>query len=298
MVKDWNDLRFFLSVARLGSLSAAARALRVDPATVGRRIKNLEEALSLRCFERRADGYRLTETGRRLLEHAERVEGDLLGLSRAVDAEDRAVSGQVAITASEAISLPFLIPMLPALLEKYPHLSVDLLSSNRVLSLARREADIALRMVRPAEGDLLTRKIADIGYGLFASADYLDRNGEPECMGDLAAHRLIDWLEDYPRVATTSWFRALTEASPPVIRLNGSQERLAATLAGVGVACLSFAMARGTGLSRVLPLAPVPAVELWMLTHPDSARVKRIRAVMDFIVKCAAASGDRLSTPG
>jgi DNA-binding transcriptional LysR family regulator len=95
IIRDWNDLRFFLSVARLGSLSAASRSLKVDPATVGRRIRSLETALDLRCFERRADGYRLTESGRRLLEHAERVEGDLAGLSRAVAAEERVVSGRV-----------------------------------------------------------------------------------------------------------------------------------------------------------------------------------------------------------
>ena len=169
IVKDWNDLRFFLAVARLGSLSAAARALKVDPATVGRRITSLERALSVRCFERRADGYRLTAAGRKLQQHAERVEQDLLGLSRALDAEEREVEGLVTVTASDSVALPVLIPALPMLRDMHPGIRIDLITSNRVLSLARREADVAVRTVRPEEGDLLTRKIGTMRYGLFVA---------------------------------------------------------------------------------------------------------------------------------
>jgi DNA-binding transcriptional LysR family regulator len=294
LVKDWNDLRFFLSVARLGSLSAAARALKVDPATVGRRIASLETALGLRCFERRADGYRMTSSGRKLLQHAERVEQDLLGLSRALDAEEQEVAGVVTVTTSDSVSLPVLIPALPLLREKHPGIRIDLISSNQVLSLARREADVAVRAARPEEGDLLTRKIGLLGYGLFASRPYLDRHGTPASLGDLAQHAMIDWLEEYPRVATSTWFRELASANQISMRASGVKERLAAAQAGLGIACLSFALAHGTGLVQVVPQADVPSVELWMVTHPDSARAKRVRAVMDFIVQAAAAANVRL----
>ena len=294
MVKDWNDLRFFLSVARLGSLSAAARALKVDPATVGRRVHSLETTLNIRCFERRADGYRLTGSGRKLLQHAERVEHDLLGLSRALDAEEQDVAGVVTVTASDSVSLPILIPALPLLREKHPGIRIDLISSNQVLSLARREADVAVRTARPEEGDLLTRKIATLGYGLFAAPRYLERRGRPSSPDDLGAHAAVDWLEEYPRVATSTWFRELAARCPFSVRLSGVKERLAAAEAGMGIVCLSFAMARGSGLVQILPEVDVPSVELWMVTHPDSARAKRVRAVMDFIVRAAGSANGRL----
>ena len=297
IVRDWNDLRFFLSVARLGSLSAASRSLKVDPATVGRRIRSLETALDLRCFERRADGYRLTESGRRLLEHAERVEGDLIGLSRAVAAEDRIVSGRVTVTASEAVTVPFLIPTLPGLRERHPGLRLDILSSNQVFNLARREADIALRMVRPDGGDLLTRRVATMGYGLYASDTYLKAAGVPSELEHLAAHNLIDWVEEYPKAATSAWFREFTEQNGATLRLNGSQERLAAVAAGIGIGCLPFIVARDTSLRRVLPSVAVPPMEVWMVTHPDSARVRRVRAVMDYLAQAAVAAGRRFSEP-
>jgi len=294
IVKDWNDLRFFLAVARLGSLSAAARALKVDPATVGRRINSLEAALAVRCFERRADGYRLTAAGRKLQLHAERVEEDLLGLARALDAEEREVEGLVTVTASDSVALPVLIPALPMLREKHPGIRIDLISSNQVLSLARREADVAVRTVRPEEGDLLTRKIGTMRYGLFASPDYLERHGTPQSLDDLARHGAIDWVEEYPRVATSTWFREVASGCAMTVRLSGVKERLAAAQAGLGVACLAYVMARGTELVQVLPEAEVPPVEMWMVTHPDSARAKRVRAVMDFIVHAAAAASGRL----
>ena len=271
--------------------------MKVDPATVGRRINSLEAALAVRCFERRADGYRLTESGRKLLEHAERVEYDLLGLSRASDAEDSMVSGLVAVTASDSVTLPFLIPALPGLRARYPDLRLDLLSSNKVLSLARREADIAVRMVRPEEGDLLARRIATMNFGLYATTEYLERAGAPAAVGDLKRHALIDWLEDYPKAATAAWFRNAAGGNNAVLRLNGVQERLSAATAGLGIACLAFIMARGSGLRRVLPDVAVPPLELWLLAHPDSARVKRVRAVMDYIAEMAFAAHTRFSSP-
>lgn len=296
ILTDWNDLRFFLSVARLGSLSASSRFLKVDPATVGRRISSLEAAMGLRFFERRSDGYRLTDTGLKLLDHATRVEEDLHGLTRALESEDRSISGPVAITSSEAVTLPFLIPALPSLRARYPGIRVDFVSSNEVLSLARREADIAVRMVRPEEGDLLARKIGTMGFGLYASRDYIDRAGMPSALGDLQNHALVDWLGDYPRAETTVWYREAA-ASAPVVRMTGPQERMQAALAGVGIVCLPHIMARDTRLLRVLAGHNVPSMELWLLVHPDTARVKRVRAVMDFIIAAAKTAASDLQGP-
>ncbi len=287
-MKDWDDLRFFLSVARSGSLSASSRTLRVDAATVSRRIASFEEAVGSRLFDRRPDGYRLTGTGLKLLDHAIRVEDDLLGLSAAVATEDRVVAGQVAVTASEAVTLSFLIPALPRLRKLHPGIRLDILSSNKVFSLARREADIALRSVRPDGGDLLARRIATLGFGLYASPGYLDRLGRPRCPEDLGRHSFVDWLEDYPRAETTVWYRRVA-SHPAVARMTGSQERLEAGLAGLGIVCLPHILVRGKGLEPILSSLTVPPMEIWLLAHPDTAKMRRVRAVMDIIAEAASA---------
>jgi DNA-binding transcriptional LysR family regulator len=201
----------------------------------------------------------------------------------------------VTLTASDALTISFLIPALPGLRARHPGLRLDIVSSNQVLSLARREADIALRMVRPDGGDLLTRRIATMGYGLYATDSYLQAAGVPSELEDLAAHSLIDWVEEYPKAATFAWFRELTEQNGATLRLNGSQERLAAVAAGLGIGCLPFIVAREAPLRRVLPSVAVPHMEVWMLTHPDSARVRRVRAVMDYLAEAALAAGRRFS---
>ena len=244
-------------MARSGSLSASSRTLRVDPATVSRRIASFEDAVGSRLFDRHPDGYRLTATGLKLLDHAIRVEDDLLGLSKAVATEDRVVAGQVAVTASEAVTLSFLIPALPRLRNRHPGIRLDILSSNQVFSLARREADIALRSVRPDGGDLLARRIATMAFGLYASTGYLDRLGRPRCPDDLGGHTFVDWLEDYPRAETTVWYRRVTP-HPAVARMTGSQERLEAGLAGLGIVCLPHILVQrqGVGTGTSVPGRP------------------------------------------
>lgn len=215
---DWNDLRYFLAVARTGTLSAASRELKVDAGTVSRRVLAMETALGARCFERRPDGYPLTEQGALLLEHAERVEQEIVSLDRAVDAGDKQVSGLVAITAVESVSHGFLLPALTTLKAIHPNLRIDLVVDNRVLSLGRREVDIALRMARAEQGELLSRRIGVMGFGLYASREYLDAHGVPDQVEDLARHSLIDYLGEYPRSPPAAWFREITSRFPAFLK--------------------------------------------------------------------------------
>lgn len=285
---DWNDLRFFLAVATTGSLSAAARELNVDAGTVSRRVAAMETALRKRFFERRPDGYSLSEYGRLLLEHALRVQQEIVSLDRSLDAAEDREAGLVSITASEPIASGFLLPSLVGLHDRLPGLRFDILTDNRLYSLTKREVDIAIRMNRSEEDELLARRIGTLNFGLYASLTYLEKRGTPANLDELCSHQLIDWLEDHPRAGPLVWFRELTLKAQPFLRLNSSRERLTAVQLGLGITALPYLVARDAGLERLLPHIVIPPLEVWLLAHPEGARIKRIRAVMRYLTEEAS----------
>lgn len=293
---NWDDLRYFLAVASEGSLSGAARVMRVNPATVSRHVDALEQRLAVRLFDRRQDGYLTTPAGEKLLERARIIEDEMFALSRAFDAEDQGLTGTVSVTATESLTVPFLIPNLPRLRERHPGIRLQLVSDYRMLNLSRREADVAIRLARPEQGDLVVRRIGEMGFGLYASQAYLDTAGTPRTTGELAGHAMIDWLDGYPETKPVSWFREVMGDRPPVFATNPASGRLAAARAGMGITLVPCMVSEGwSGLVRVLPEVEIPAVDLWLLVHRDLSRIARIRAVLDFIHERAGLEAYRLS---
>ena len=292
---DWNDLRFFLAVARAGTLSGAARMLRVDAGTVSRRLSAMETALGARCFERRPEGYPLTEQGRNLLTHAERVEAEVISLDRAVDAGDSRIAGLVSVTVADSVATSFMLPMMRDLRNVHPDLRIDLAVDTRVLNLSRREVDVALRMARSQEGELLSRRVGRMDFGLYASAAYLDARGTPRDADELGGHDFIDFLGDYPKAPIVDWFRTLCGGKPPALRVNGVNERVRAAALGLGITPLPFIVADMTGLKRILPQLDAPPLKMWLLAHPEAARIPRVRTVMDFIAAAAGEHAHRFS---
>lgn len=293
---NWDDLRYFLAVAAEGSLSAAARILRVNPATVSRHIDALEARFEVRLFDRRQDGYGLTEAGEKLASRARGIEAEMFGLTRAFDAEDRGLAGTVTVTSTESLTGPFLIRNLPLLQQRHPGIRLQLVNEYRFLNLSRREADVAIRLARPEQGDLVMRRIGTMGFGLYASPEYLAAQGAPSVPGDLAGHAVIDWLDGFPENETVSWLRHQTGGHPPVFATNPASARLAAARAGVGIALVPCMVAEGIdGVVRILPEVAIPGVDLWLLVHRDLAKLARIRAVLDFIHERAHAEADRIS---
>src|SRR5918997_1759090 len=175
---DWDDLRFFLAVARAGRLTAAARQLEADHTTVSRRISALEGALRAKLFERRPQGYSLTEQGERLLGLAEGMETQALAVASQVGGADLALSGTVRIGAPDGIGTYFLAPELGALAERHPDLTLQLVALPRTFSLSKREADIAITLEQPTEGRLVSRKLTDYRLRLYASKKYPARRYE------------------------------------------------------------------------------------------------------------------------
>lgn len=293
---NWDDLRYFLAVAAEGSLSAAARILRVNPATVSRHVDALETRFEVRLFDRRQDGYGLTEAGEKLAARARGIEAEMFGLARAFDAEDRGLAGTVAVTSTESLISPFLIRNLPLLQERHPGIRLQVVNEYRFLNLSRREADVAIRLARPEQGDLVIRRIGTLGFGLYAAPDYLETRGEPESPADLADHSVIDWLDGFPENAPVSWLRQHLGGRPAAFATNPASARLAAARAGIGIALVPCMVAEEVGgVRRVLPGAEIPGVDLWLLVHRDLSRLARIRAVLDFLHERAQADADRIA---
>ena len=267
---------------------AAARRLKISQPTMGRRIAALEQELGSSLFTRSARGLAMTETGEAILEHARRMESEALSVGRIAGGADQELTGRVRISSAEGLCVEWLIPLLIEFHRRYPAVILEIVASNEALNLLRREADIALRLFRPKQVDLIALKLAALPYGLFASRDYLARHGTPRTRADLRRHRAVAAEESLMRLNQAPWqrFESLFEAGNIVFRSNSFPAQEAAVRAGFGIG----AMPLHTGRSAP-ELVPVLAAEshfagdLWLVAHSDLRRNARIRAAFDFIAE-------------
>jgi DNA-binding transcriptional LysR family regulator len=277
---DWGHLRFFLELARGGSLGRAAERLGVDRNTVARRIAALEEELGLALFERGPQGWKPTAAGDELAELASRVEEDVLALARHAEARDRAVTGTVRLTTATHISAYLLAPALPLLHERHPGLVLEVAADQRTFDLTRREADLALRMGRPRDAGLVTRKLSDVGYGLYAARAYAARRQGPV---DFAADAFVTFDDSLAGVPQERWLARIAPQLRVVFRSNSTASLQAAARAGLGIAMLPcFLAERDPELVRLEGPRPVDH-ELWLLVHGDLRRTPRVRAVIEWV---------------
>ncbi|MBL8701842.1 MAG: LysR family transcriptional regulator [Alphaproteobacteria bacterium] len=291
---DWDHLRFVLAVAEAGGVSAAARALGVDAGTVSRRLDATEASLRCKLFHRTRRGLTPTEAGTKLIAPARRIAAEIGRLDLELSAEDRGLAGPVVITATEAVAAGFLAPILPGLRMRHPGIVVELVTDIRTLDLGRREADIALRLVRPRLGDLSVRRLGEVGYGLYAAARYVEARGMPDLEVQAAGHDVIDWPLDYTIIPQVPWLRRLVAAAPVVMRSGSAVARQAACAEGLGLALLPCVLADADPRLQRVPTRPAPVQELWLVTHRDLARMPRIRVVLDFVATEARRARARL----
>ena len=193
---NWDDLKVFLAVARSGSLTSAGRTLRVDPATVGRRIARIEAAMSERLFVKSPQGFTLTEAGQARIARAERVEGAVDDLEGALGAPGQGMTGQVRIAAPDGCA-NFVLPQVTVeMMQAHPGLDIQIIAAPRPINLSRREADVVISVSRPTAGRLLAQKISDYALHLAASASYLERNTAIRSEADLSGHRSVGYIPD------------------------------------------------------------------------------------------------------
>jgi DNA-binding transcriptional LysR family regulator len=275
---DWEDLRFFAALARHHTLAATARALGVTHATVARRLASLESSLGRPLFTRSSDGLALNAVGVAALAQAEHMEFAASALSVQRD-QASTIEGRVRITVARVLADGFLAAELAPLSARYPHLEIELLATSRNLSLARRDAEIALRLARPAGGELVARRVATLDYGFYAS---------PACAERLAtghAPAFIAFDEQNDFVPEAVWARRFLADKCVVMRANSQGAQAAAARGGAGLALLPGIVARtGGGLVPVTLSQQPPARELWLLMRPDVSRLARVRVVADHLI--------------
>ena len=278
---DWDDLRFLLTVARRGTLTAAAGELGVTQPTVGRRIVALERSLGARLFERRPSGLTPSRVGARLVEHAERMEREAIAAERHARGRDEGVRGTVVVTASEWLVTGVLAPMLGPLLERHTALCVELLADTRHLNLARAEADIALRPRRFEHDAVAQRATGKLGFGLYATPAYLDARGMPGA-DQGAGHRLIAMRDDVGDVAR-KWLATTLAHANIVAKTNGRDAMLSLARSGVGMAVLARVVGDACPHLVRLPPAVTPVPTLWMGVHRETRGAPRVAAVSRYL---------------
>lgn len=291
---DWDHLRLVLAVADAGGLSQAARALQVDPATITRRLDAVEAHLRCKLFHRSRRGVEPTAAGTKLIALARRMDAEVRALGLSLSAEDRGLSGNVVITATEAVAAGLVAPALPEFRRRHPGITVEIATDIRLFDLGRREADIALRLSRPLQGDLKLRRLGAVGYALYAAPTYLADRGQPQAADGFAGHDLIDWPADYTVIPQVPWLRGLAPAATVVMRSNSASARAAAAAAGSGIALLPRLTADADGALVRLDFT-APAQELWLVSHRDLAQVPRVRAMLDHLAAVARAAGPLLA---
>jgi DNA-binding transcriptional LysR family regulator len=273
----WELYRTFLAVLDEGSLSAAARALHVTQPTVGRHVQALEQAVGTALFTRSQRGLLPTDAALALRPYAESLAATAAALLRAASGHadgGRAVRGTVRVTASEVIGAEVLPPILARLQQDHPALVIELVLSNRLEDLLQRQADIAVRMIRPTQEALVARRIGDIELGLHAHRSYLERRGMPPALDALRDHSLIGF--DRGSAFTRSFVRSSVPDADPFLRASFSLRtdsdlaQLAAIRAGCGIGVCQVALARRSAdLVRVLPRAFSLKLDTWLVMHED-----------------------------
>ncbi|MBK9573310.1 MAG: LysR family transcriptional regulator [Rhodoferax sp.] len=280
-------VRSFLAALDQGSLLGAARVLRANQPTVGRHIAELESQLGVVLFERTGRGLVPTATALKLADAARGMEAGALQLAQTLSGAQTQASGTVRITASVPVAVQLMPPLLAAMRQSLPDIQIELVSSNQVSNLLRREADIAVRMVRPDQSSLVARKIGQVGLGAYAHRSYLARRGTPRQPTDLLQHELIGSDAD---PAILQGFQAMgypVTRESFALRSDDFIVQWQAVRAGLGVGFCADYMARtDPDVLRVLPgllkIAPLP---VWLTVHREIRTNRRIRAVYDFLAE-------------
>jgi DNA-binding transcriptional LysR family regulator len=280
---DWDNIRFFPSVARAGQFGAAARHLQVDNATVSRRISALEKSLHVRLLDRQTTGCVPTAAGDRLYATAEEMEAHLLHAQGDLSGLDMELSGSVRIGAPDAFTTYFLCSRLGKLKAKYPFLTIQLVPMSRTLSLSKRDADLAVTIDRPEEGRLAIQKLIDYSLHFYAAKSYLAEHDIPRNVADLERHCVVTYVQDLLLADQLNFMPQLYDQNYSRLECSTAVGQLEAVRAGAGVGILHDYVVQHD--SRLQILLPEMAFQrtYWLISHLDMRQLGRVRVILDFI---------------
>jgi DNA-binding transcriptional LysR family regulator len=279
-MERWDDLRIFLAAFREGSCAAAGARLGVNQSTISRRIGALERDLGVRLFDRIPEGLVPTAAAEEIVPRAELFEATAAELMDAVEGIDTRLAGVVRVALPDMIATELVAPALPGFLREHTGLRVELIAGDAIVDLSRREADLALRFVRPESGDLVVRRVATLRFGVFGSNEYLSEH-RGKSAEELA---WLDWDTTKAHLPEAAWLHAVFPRVEPVLRTTSLGVRLRATREGLGVSVLARPLAeRYPELEAIEGLPPIPEIPIWLVGHRALRNLPRIKAVWAFL---------------
>ncbi len=282
---DWDDLRYLLAVHRHGSLARAAKELKVTKATCSRRLAALERALDVRLVERNPSGLTLTAAGREAIGTAERIDADLGSLEqRLMAASDAHPRGTVRLTAPPWLAARLLIPALAELQAQHAELDVQFVGTNQILNLAQREADVAIRNVKPTHRSLATRKLVELGGCVYGSKLYLERRGRPTSREALKGHDVLVY-ETLGGMPGFEWLRDPARGGRVAFRANDPEALVGAATAGLGLCAVPCMLGDQEPQLVRVPTLGFARCDLFLVTHEETRKTPRVRAVTEFLAR-------------
>ncbi|MEZ5820414.1 MAG: LysR family transcriptional regulator [Xanthobacteraceae bacterium] len=295
---NWDDVIFFLEVARTRNLVRAGQRLKVDHTTVSRRVRELERSLNTTLFKRSKSGFALTESGLRLLQFAEGMENNANAIIETVVGSEKAdAAGAVRIASMEGIGSMYLTKCMAVFSKAYPSIQVELITDTRLLDMTRREADIFITFFRPKGRRLSVKKIGEFRTFLYASSTYLQRQRMPSDLKELDSHDFIDFIDEHIHIKENRWLSDILRPSHVVFRSTSLVSQYMAASSGLGVAMLpSYVAARNNDLRAILP-SYFSVRDIWLSVHEDMLHIARIKAVVAFLEKRVAADAAYLMSP-
>ncbi len=283
---DWSLMRSFLAVIERGSLLAAARHLAMSQPTLGRHVAELERQLGIVLFERTGRGLVATSAARSIADQARSMADSADAIARTLTGHSKQLSGSVRITASQTVATHLLPALLARFRERETGIAIDIIASNAVSNLLRREADIAVRMVRPKQSSLLARRVGEVQIGAYARTDYLRRRGVPSKPADMMRHDLIGLDRDESIIHAFAALGHRIERDSFLFRSDDHLVLWQALCAGFGIGFAATWLAeREPSLERVLPSLSMPKLPVWLTVHREIRSSARIRAVYDFLAE-------------
>lgn len=279
---DWDDVRFFLAVARTGSYSAAANQLNTKQTTVGRRIQALEHRLGAKLFDRHRHGMEVTPAARGVLMQAESMMSNAASIERHLAGLDREMAGIVRVAATEGLAANWLVPRLSELRRIHADIVVQVIVGDQVLDLATRQADLAIRYFRPTSNQLVAARVGQFNMSIFAAPSYVEQYGLPQRLEDLSEHQIVDHTTLHSLPIMKAWSEVVERSATVVLRTNSSFAAIEAVKVGYGLSVFPDYVAKASNVIRV-PIDLNITRDVWLVSHEETNKGARIRTVIDYV---------------
>jgi len=284
---NWDGFRYFVAAAEAGSLSATALLLDSNQSTVGRHIDALESALGIKLFHRSVKGLRLTEEGQAVFEQAQHIKNSVVKIQRLLQGGEETASGTVRLSLPEGLGQEVIIPALDRFYQQYPDVKLIFNVSASTANITQGEADVAVRLFRPEEADLVIKYLSEMKLGLYASKSYQKNFGLPKQLKELRKHKVITYGDLLSILPENQWLLNHSAESLRIMSSDSTVARFKATVAGVGISLQPEVLARTSpDLVRLFRSVKLPAHKVWLVYHKDIRHMSRIRAVVDFLSAC------------